>query len=73
MRVEFARYTLNKRGLEISPDMGLLRSVFSNHYVSLNKVINADHLSSICPFGIFAETWDCMVFSVFFWFLVSNL
>jgi hypothetical protein len=57
----------------MSPAMGLLRSVFSKHYVSLNKVINADDLSSICPSGIFAEAWDCMVLGVFFWFLASTL
>jgi hypothetical protein len=32
----------------MSPDVGLLRSVFSKHYMNSNKVINANGLSSAC-------------------------
>jgi hypothetical protein len=43
--------------VEISPDVGLLRSVFSKHYMSLNKVINADGLSFyLCVWNL-AEKW----------------
>ena len=59
--------------MEMSLDKGLLRSVFSKHYVSLNMVINVDGLSSAYAFGFCVERWGCMVFSVFFWFLVSIL
>jgi len=41
--------------MEISPDMGLLMSVFSKHYMSLNMVIKADRLSSACAFGFYVE------------------
>ena len=40
-----------------SPDKGLLRSVFSEHYMSLNRVMNADGLSSTCAAGICVEKW----------------
>jgi len=40
-----------------SPDEGLLRSVFSKHRMSLNRVINADGLSSTCAAGICVEKW----------------
>jgi len=53
----------------MSPDVELLRSVFSKHYMNSNKVINANGLF-IC---LCAERWGCMVFSVFFWFSVSIL
>jgi len=41
----------------MSPDMGLLKSVFSEHYMISNKVINADGLLSACASGIFADRW----------------
>jgi hypothetical protein len=34
--------------LEISPDVGLLRSIFSKHYMSSNRVTDADGLLSAC-------------------------
>ena len=37
--------------------MGLLRSVFSKHCMSSNRVINADGLSSTCAAGICVEKW----------------
>jgi len=59
--------------MELSPDVGLLRSVFSKDYMNSDMVMNADGLSSACAFGFCVERWGCMVFSVFFWFLVSVL
>ena len=53
----------------IFPDMGLLRSVFSKHYMNSNKVINTDGLLSTCASGIYAQRWIALflAFSFGFW------